>query len=224
MTVIWVVYLQLALRQYRRSSQPVLLIHHAHQDELDALCLFVNMSGEPVHVSSIVVNVYGVNSDDCERRYISEYQRINPNENSGQLGLRQGPVQPGGYLVLGSFADILLNESAGSKNGRDSSRMQSVASRVSSIEICIAVIHGSKDFHVGARRRFFIENDGVRNIIRAYNIYTEHLLTRRKSKIVREWVESDLKPMHVGSSESDETEQDWEEEQHDRDREAQSTA
>lgn len=55
MAVIWIVYFQLFFFQYQRNNRPYLVIHHAQNENPDALCLLVNMGKETVHVQCVQV-------------------------------------------------------------------------------------------------------------------------------------------------------------------------
>ncbi len=106
MVLIWISHLQLALTQYRRASRPFLIIQHAHESAPSAVCMFVNMSQEPVHIECVLTRV--TTRRESFTRYIVDYQRMTPEDRDVRTRLRQGPIQPGGYLVLGSFAEIIL--------------------------------------------------------------------------------------------------------------------
>lgn len=205
MVIIWIAYLHIAFRQFRLSHRPLLLVHRAHNSDPKAPCLFVNMSKEPVHVSCVIVNVQNING--FARWYITDYDRISSNDEKVQTKLRQGPVSSGGYLILGSFWDIISTQ-ASERQNKDifdqtkPSLSKPSLSEIKSFEICVAVVHGGSKYHIGARRRFFIEQEDDRLIIRSYNIYTEQLLSRKKRKIVRKWVESHVDPKHIGKSET----------------------
>jgi len=59
--------------------------------------------------------------------------------------------------------------------------------------------------HIGARRHFFVEQQQGNFVIRARNIYTEQLITKKKRKTVREWIENRVDPKHPGKSETEHT-------------------
>ncbi len=190
MTCVWIVYLHLAFRQYRLAKRPFLIIHHAHDNDPSALCLFVNMSKEPVHLQCVIAFIHG--SRGTVGCFVTDYDRVTPEDRNVLSRLRQGPIQPGGYLVLGSFVDILADH-------QDDD--------IDSLEICVAVIHGPSKQNIGARRRFFVEHRQGRLSIRPYSIHTEQLVSRLKRKTVRHWVESHLDPKFPGMSESKNTSQ-----------------
>lgn len=210
MVLIWLFYLHLFWSDQKRINRPFLVIHHATSQSPGAPCLLVNMSKEPVHVQCVFVRVYAAN--DTRVHYLTDYSRFDPGDDAARAELREGPLQPGGYLVLGSFEDIVLGRDVGFQQRPDrdqSSNALSVSQlkQVSSFEICVAVNYGQKERPVGARRAFFVEEQGNEMAIRAYNIYTEQLTSRKRQKTVIGWVETRLEPKLRGSSQSEQSEQ-----------------
>ncbi|GAB6058580.1 hypothetical protein [Desulfonatronum parangueonense] len=199
MAFVWIIYLHLALVQYKRSNRPYMIIHYAHDDDPGALCLFVNMSKEPVHVQSVLAYIHGKNG--YMRRYITDYERITPHDNNVQMRLRQGPIQAGGYLVLGSFEEILR----GSKPNTDvHARIEELIrelGEIHSIEICVAVIHGPTKYHIGARRRFIVQDGEGNFAIRAQDLQTEQLVSWHKRKAVRQWILHHIEANQAGKIE-----------------------
>ncbi len=199
MAVVWVVYFQFFYYQYRRGNRPYLVIHHAQNESPESLCILVNMSAEPVHIQVVQVVVRDRSGDERVLT-VTDYERVTDNDAPIQHSLRQGPISPGGYLLLGSFRSIIL--------GRKSEDEESVRrlQEAESIEIRAAVIHGPSAFPVGARRLFAVHQNGGTRIV-PYNVHTEQLTRRRDRSTVREWLEQELNPENSGGGESDKSEQ-----------------
>ncbi|RUO26882.1 hypothetical protein CWE09_09385 [Aliidiomarina minuta] len=190
MTLAWVAYLHLALTQYMRANRPFLVIQHAHENDPSALCLFVNLSKEPVHLQAVMACVH--RGDERTSFRITNYERITATEQNVQSKLRQGPIQPGGYLVLGSFADIMLGNQS---EDEDSEKLTADhLSQIDSLELCVAVVYASKKYHIGARRHFFLEHLDGNTKIHAYSIFTEQLVHRKHRRTVRAWVNAGVDP------------------------------
>lgn len=205
MTLIWIVYLHLALMQYLRANQPFLVIHHAHENDPKALCLVINMSKEPVHLQCVVADIRGRHG--FLRRYVTDYRRITPDDRNVQSRLRQGPIQPGGYLVLGSFEEIMTGARSEPEDIDESAPMPDMLEGIHSLELCVAVLHGPSQFHIGARRSFYVEREDGAMIIRAHSIHTEQLVSRAKRRTVRQWVEGRVEPRNAGAAETELTPQ-----------------
>ena len=208
---IWLFYLNIFWHEHRRNSRPFLVIHHATAQDPQASCMIVNMSKEPVHIQCVIVTLKS--KKGYSRHYLTGYSRINPQEDVSQPNLREGPLMPGGYIVLGTFSDLLLERDIGlgSSEGDDNpSRghpdVQALQD-MESMEICVAVTHGQTVNPIGARRAFFIEKHDHEIKIRSYSIHTEQLIKRKKRKIVREWVEKRLEPKLHGEHQTEQTKQ-----------------
>lgn len=202
MTLAWVAYLHLALTQYRRSNRPYLVIQHAHENDPSALCLLVNLSKEPVHLQAVIARVH--RGDECTSFRITNYEQITSTEQHVQSKLRQGPIQPGEYLVLGSFADIMLGNQSEDEDSEKSTADH--LSQIDSMELCVAVVYASKKHHIGARRHFFLEHLNANTKIHAYSIFTEQLTQRKHRDTVRDWVNAGVAPWtDQDSSDEDES-------------------
>jgi len=199
MAVIWIVYFQLFLIQYQRNNRPYLVIHHAQNENPDALCLLVNMGKETVHVQCVQV-VMETQAGEEKTLTVTEYRRVGADDSNVHQVLRQGPLQPGGYLVLGSFRNIIL--------GRRSEDNDSdyLFEDIANVEIRAAVVHGPSRYPVGVRRRFWLRHEGETEIF-PQNIHSEQLNRRRNRHEVRRWLESELCPKEKGESETEDTDQ-----------------
>lgn len=199
--LIWTFYLQLFYRDTKRRNRPFMIIHHAQGQDAEGLCLFVNMSQDPIHVQCVVAYLSG--PDEQTARYVTDYRRLTHDERDMGARLREGPIQPGGYLVLGLFEHIILG--AQSEDGVHEERER--LERYEQLQLCVAVTHGPSDRHIGVRRTFAIEHKLGKVSVRAHSIYTEQLVTRRKRKTVRRWVEEGLDPECRGAEQSPQKEQ-----------------
>ena len=199
MALVWVVYFQIFFIQYKRNNRPYVVIHHAQNENPDDLCLLVNMGKEPVNIQCVQA-VIQTHSETEETLTVTRYDRFNDDDGNTQQGLRQGPVQPGGYLVLGSFRNIILGRRS------DEDEAGNALEKVRSVELRAAMIHGPSKYPVGVRRRFYLRQDAGTHIY-PQNIYSEQLVRRRDRREVASWIESELHPKFVGTSQSDNSDQ-----------------
>ena len=200
MALVWIIYFQIFFIQYKRNNRPYLVIHHAQNENPDALCLLVNMSKETVHVQCVQVVAF---ADDKEPRTltVTDYRRIGPDDKNIHQVLRQGPLEPGGYLVLGSFRNIILG-----RRSEEDEDTDYLFEEITDIELRAAFIHGPSGHPVGVRRRFILEHEGGTRIF-PRNIHSEQLTRRRDRHEVRYWLEGELRPQRGGSTESEESDQ-----------------
>lgn len=213
--LIWLLYLNMFWHEHRRRNRPFLVIHHATAQSPEATCLFVNMSKEPVHIQCVIA--YLNNSKERTRHYLTNFNRINPQSQNSKPQLLEGPIMPGGYLILGTFEDIIIGRDVGLEKSQNREKGPSQeffnAQRlreVETMEICVAVTHGQTINPIGARRTFFIEEYNSEIRIRSLSIHTEQLTNRKKRKIVRKWVESRLEPKLRGVEQTEQTTQNQE--------------
>lgn len=187
MAFIWVVYLQLLFTQYRRNSRPYLIFHHSQNESPDALCLLVNMGEMAIHIECVQA-VVTLHSGETHKLAVTQFKRVNVMDQNIQQTLRQGPLLNGGYLVLGTFRDIIENTELG-KGGAI------VLEQVKSLELRAAAIHGPSKYPVGARRYFELTHD-ENSCIFPKQIYTEQMVKRKQQKEVIKWIEIELKPVN----------------------------
>lgn len=197
--LVWVVYFQLFFIQYKRNNRPYLVIHHAQNESPDAMCLLVNMGKESIHVQCVQALVT-TRSGAEESFTVTRYDRVNADDTNIQHSLRQGPVQPGGYLLLGTFRNIVLGNRSEDPDAGD------LLENVEALELRAAVVHGPSKYPVGVRRRFYLRHNAGTHIY-PRNIHTEQLTRRKDRQEVVSWVESELNPRRVGQSESDSSDQ-----------------
>lgn len=200
MAVVWIIYFQVFFIQYKRNNRPYLVIHHAQNENPDALCLLVNMGKETVHIQCVQVVVF-TRAGEQRELTVTEYRRVGADDHSIQQVLRQGPLQPGGYLLLGSFRSIIL----GRRSEDDDAEY--LLEDITDIELRAAVIHGPSRSPVGVRRHFVLQHEGGGTRIFPRNIHSEQLTRRRDRNEVRRWVECELRPQREGSGESETSDQ-----------------
>lgn len=199
MAIVWIIYFQLFFVQYQRNNRPYLVIHHAQNENPDALCLLVNMGKETVHVQCVQV-VLHTRAGEQKVMTVTEYRRVSADDTNVHQVLRQGPLQSGGYLVLGSFRNIILGKRS------DESESDYLFEDIIGIEVRAALIHGPSSHPVGVRRSFGLEHEGGPSIYPA-NIHSEQLTRRKDRHEVRKWLEEELQPERPGRSESDDSDQ-----------------
>lgn len=198
MVLIWMAYLQLFLRDSKRRNRPFMLIHHAQSNDPKSLCMFVNMSKEPIHIQCVMINLYVL--DECYSIYLTD--SLQPSGQYRDGGLHEGPIAPGEYMVLGAFEDILL------RHLHQSGVSLTSLADIDAFEVCVAAVHGPTEYNIGVRRRFMVETAKGETVIRAYSIHTEQLVTRKKRSEVAGWIERRLQPQEIGSEQTQQTSQD----------------
>lgn len=170
MLVIWSLYAWLFYQEFRRQRGSQLFIHEAGGNNPNSTCMLVNLSKEPIHILCSMAAHEGqtVQLHDTEER-----DGASPIHKT-----KQGPLQMGELLELGSFQTICreLNLSESSEDG------------TSEFEIRVAAIHGFREWPVGARRRFRL--DHRTSEIWPVRESTDQIRGKRQAAEVRRWIAS----------------------------------
>jgi hypothetical protein len=187
MVVIWLVYLQLFYMSFRRQRRPCLLIHHAQGYDPSDLCLLVNMGSEAVHVHGVLARI------EVEGRSLSqpitELGEVSARDENMEASLRQGPLHPGDYLVLGSVEQILdFSKISPGKEIQEAQDRSSMARIDCSVEICVVAAHGPSCHLVGACQKFLVREVRGRWILRPESLLTEQYTSRHSRTLVEGWM------------------------------------
>ena len=108
MVGVWVIYLQLFWKSYRRQLQANILITPGAGTGLEARCLISNMSAEAIHIEAIFL----VLEREGERwsTALTTLHRVREDEDAEdqvERAMHQGPLQPGAFVDVGKFADLV---------------------------------------------------------------------------------------------------------------------
>ena len=190
LVTIWAVYLHMFYRQSRRHHKPVLLIHHAQGSEPSANCLLVNMSKEIIHVQCVIAEI----ETPQERRVhqVTQYHRVQTDDPEAQQRLRQGPLQPGEYLLLGRLEDLLSGLESQQNQIGDQQDSPPRLTDVRAMELRAVAVHGPGEDLIGARRRFAVEHRRDQTRIHPDRLLTDQLTSRRHQRLLARWLRDSL--------------------------------
>ncbi len=183
--VVWVVYLQVFVSSYHRQLRATLLITRGAGTGRDALCFLSNMSSDPVYISSVIVTVETAGETlvrpvtdriDLEGRLLSD--QVPPT--------RQGPLGPGAMRDIGTFEE-LIRSAWGSST--DSAAVAQASVR--SVTVEVVGLYGPEDLPIGARRCFAIVKEQGRHAVRAAELRTEQIRSRRQRRALLDDLERD---------------------------------
>lgn len=177
---IWAIYLHIFVGSHQRHVKPMLVINRGEGRTLDARCLLTNMSPEPVHIQSVVVKLQTTKGSFTA--YISDAEDIrrSGDQTGWQRITRQGPLQPGTMIDMGSYRGI-LDYTAHVCVGEDAFQDSALAHEAQSIEIAILGIYGSEDLLIGATRKFELDRETTPVELRAVDVLTRQI-TKRKER------------------------------------------
>ncbi|MEX2494798.1 MAG: hypothetical protein WD448_01850 [Woeseia sp.] len=172
MFVVWTFYAWLFYDGFRRQRAAQLVIHEAGGGRTGSTCLLVNLGQEPVHVLCSMAFRDGAGA------------RLHDTSGGEDLPAieqaKQGPLQVGASLTLGSFEGICrqLDDVARPPAQDDGGYL---------VEVCVAAVHGYTEWPIGARRRFSVDLSSSRVVPTSH--MTEQLRSRRSASEVQSWVD-----------------------------------
>ncbi len=181
MLCVWLVYLQLFLRVFRRDRRPRLLVQQSAGTSTDSECRLVNMSEGPIDVACVIL----VSETDQETRTHDLAQLAThaagrrPQPERSRPSARRGPLAQGEYVSLGTFEELLANAAAGSDSVGDSG--------AGCLELRVIFFYRTYDRPLGVRRRFrFQDGDSPQRIV-AEEPRTHQLVTWPSRRQARRW-------------------------------------
>lgn len=178
---IWTIYLQIFWRSHRRQATAKLIINWGEGRKLSARCFVTNMSERAVFIQGVVVDL----RTRCggHRVYISDAEDV---RNSGRPTewkhlTRQGPVDPGKLLDMGSF-ETILDYSVYVSSGEEKFAESELGQRVQEFEITIIGVYGAEDMLIGASRRFQIERFEDKPMLHSPTVETHQITSSRERR------------------------------------------
>jgi hypothetical protein len=172
--LVWVIYLQIFISNYRRQVRATLLVARGPGEGLEARCFLSNMSSGPVYVHSVLVKIETpAKTVICPVTDMLDLEGELPADS--RLRTRQGPLASGETRDIGSFGNLIRH--ARLTASKDSDRGIG-RTTVRSIMIEVLGIYGSEDLPIGARRRFVVLVDDSRPRIQGQELETTQIRRR----------------------------------------------
>jgi hypothetical protein len=177
--VIWLAYLQLFYQSFRRQRRPKLLIHEAGGLDLGDRCIITNMSSTAVHVAAVLVDV----ERDGEQWTFQPKSPKPSNTTDGESKVldRQGPLQSGSYIDVGSFEALLTA----------AQELQSEQTLDAPTRITVRVVGfiGAELFPAAAKRTFeVIDNEADGMLVHPLSVMPTELDERQQRRVARDWL------------------------------------
>ena len=185
---VWVVYLQVFLRGYRRQARAKIVINRAVGVTLDAHCFISNMSSHAIYVESVIVTVRaeGVKTS----RGVTDFDILPDNRPTDpRMATHQGPLHSGDQTSIGTFSELIrrVATSQGDKAGEIPKTGQPMI-----IEVMVIADYQSEELVVGAKREFTAERQGGSWLVRPRSVQTRQIRSWRKRRAIRKIVADDI--------------------------------
>ena len=181
MLVVWIAYLQVFVSSYRRQKRSNILINRGAGSGIEARCLICNMSAEAIYIESLIATV-----ETKAGRWSCPVTELLEGRSDLKLATRQGPLQAGQLIDIGSFQSLIepvLQRGAAGPNSLDD---------LVALEIKVIAVHGSEDLLSGAFRRFDMLGRQDRLLLKGHMVGTHQIRSRRERKRLHDEVEADL--------------------------------
>ncbi|MBH0111571.1 hypothetical protein I5E68_01220 [Novosphingobium sp. YJ-S2-02] len=176
MLIVWVIYLQLLLVQFRGTKRSTILITRAAGRGMRSRCLVTNMSSQPLYVSSLIATVH------VRGRQI-ELALTDLRELPGDLGedprslMGQGSLATGQFMNIGHFDDIV----ATLLEANDETDVQ--MDEVEQFDLTVVALYALEDMPVGATRSFHFDRNVPKGPkVQPLSIETDQIRQRKRRK------------------------------------------
>lgn len=165
MLLVWAVYLQLLLNNYRRNRRTKILINRANGHRLDTHCVVTNMSAEAIYVEGVIAELRGEDDETPIACSLTDVGgRVEPARSNGEDGY-QGPLNSGDSVEVGTYRQIVEHALSLSKDG---------LTRVTGLTLTLVATYGSENQPAAAQRRFEIIDHAGEQFL-----YSELMMTRQ---------------------------------------------
>jgi hypothetical protein len=174
--LVWIIYLEIFIRRYRRQLRANILITRGAGLGLDSHCFISNMSAGSLYVQSIIMTL-----EVAGDRWICPVTDLLDLEEEEappepKLRTRQGPLASGDLKDLGTFGS-LVRHVLRRRRGPAADLDAAVLDQLQSLEIEVLGVYGPEDLLVGARRKFLVTvRDAV--FLRGETLMTEQIRKR----------------------------------------------
>lgn len=182
--LVWLAYMHLLYKSYSRQRRPRIIINRGRGMNIDSLCLISNMSAESIFIQHIVAALE--TPQGTKQLDIIDCQQSE--EDGDVYRPHQGPLDSGDYLHVGTFRDILSHVARHNGESLDDYRSGNLP-MPDALDIRVIAIYGSEDTHIGARRRFLVNEDEGDYAITPDRLVTQRLTSRRDRQRIRRWMQ-----------------------------------
>ncbi|OHV07560.1 hypothetical protein [Kushneria phosphatilytica] len=196
MLLIWGIYLQLLLHNFRVQQSPRIVINRGRGRDINSLCLISNMSVQAIFVEAVVVQLetshgtwFSDVTDVLDQQGESSSRDISSSEHHLARVTRQGPLKSGDYMEAGMFGDLIqqvAREQGIHLDEKYTSNEQKLELR--SLEIGLIAVFGSENGPIGAQRIFDLElDDNQQLLLKPRKLTTKQLYSRRSRMKIKRW-------------------------------------
>lgn len=186
--MVWFVYAHLLYAQYSRRLRPNLLIDYVMRNDIDAVCMVINMSEQPINVECVLLAIDCGDEPMVIRPVSTMAEGTEKHGEDAELQM-YGPLTSGDQRVLGRFRSLL--RTAGALVGQDGRQWIPSGGRqrpVERFEIRVVARYSAEREVFGVQRSFsWVPTPRGHRILP--QIATDHLVSRKQRAEARQWLE-----------------------------------
>ncbi len=167
MVTIWLIYLQLFWRNYRRQLRANIISNRGAGTGLDARCIIANMSAEAIFIEGIILVLErgGQRWSTAITKAKGLRQNADP---AGSVPMHEGPLAAGDHVDIGRFEDLVERSFEEVEGDSEADRLG-----LDSFEIWVIASYTAERRLVFARRRFSVDWHRTHWALQAEKLKTE---------------------------------------------------
>ncbi|MBR0557067.1 hypothetical protein J5J10_15370 [Ciceribacter sp. L1K23] len=175
MLVVWLVYLHVFVKTFRRSTRPRIIIARAVGRGLDSSCFVSNMSAESLYIENVIATVDMPHVKGVAPILDVAGRRADDHASDQRQRTHQGPLLSGEYISIGSFREII--ERACSQSLPPGGLQPGIR-----VDVLVVADYASEELLIGASRTFRVSDEGGTQTVSPCEPRTVQITGRRERK------------------------------------------
>ena len=188
---VWLFYAQLLYLGFKRQRKARILINQGWGQQIDSVCLVSIMSQEPVYIHSLLMTIRTDGHQYTES--ITDFDSAQPkdSEDHPQQVTRQGPLNAGEQINLGTFRSLIRQTGKRHKHLEEDDKQPIRTLAADNCKITVIASYGPEGGVIGAQRKFYVSGDD-NELMRPAATTTKTMAKRRARKHLQQWLEDQL--------------------------------
>ncbi len=185
--VIWLFYAHLLYQAFKRQRQARILINQGWGEQINSVAIVSNMSHEPVYIQCVILSMK-LGDGRKFRDSVTDFDDAEPwnAKNDPREVTRQGPLNTGSYMNLGTFQTLLRQ--SGQQHGLINDGDDPVQRmRVREFKLTVVCNYGPSGEAIGVQRKFVVHGEHS-DRLRPDSIYSRRLTNRRARRKMERWL------------------------------------
>ena len=188
---VWLFYAHLLYAGFRRQRKARILINQGWGQQIDSVCLITNMSQEPIYIHSLAMTIR--THDDEYSESITDFDNAQPrdSEDRPQNVTRQGPLNAGEQINLGTFRSIIRQTAKRHDNLEPDDDRPIRTLKIDNFKITVIASYGPEGGIIGAQRKFIVSGQD-NELMRPAATTTKRMTKRHARTKLQDWLEQQL--------------------------------